>query len=66
MSTGPARGYFPNPTKSILVVLARNIPWYKYYLSGMGINAVTESRYLGVYIGNADAKAMCLGDKVDG
>ena len=40
---GPARGYFPEPTKSILVVDKRNVPRDKEYFRGMGIQVVTGS-----------------------
>ena len=41
---GAARGYYPDPTKSILVVAERNVPRAKEYFSGMGIQVVTGSR----------------------
>ena len=44
---GPARGYFPEPTKSILVVSEKNVPRANAYFRGMGIKVVTGSRYLG-------------------
>ena len=40
---GPAWGYYPEPTKSILVVVERNVPRSKYYFRGMGIKVVTGS-----------------------
>ena len=48
---GPARGYFPEPTKSILVVSEKNVSRAKEYFCGMGIQVVMGSRYLGGYIG---------------
>ena len=33
---GPAQGYYPEPTKSILVVAEGNVPWAKEYFRGMG------------------------------
>ena len=34
---GPARGYFPEPTQSILVVSEKNVPQAKEYFRGMGV-----------------------------
>ena len=48
---GPARGYFLEPTKSILVVAERNVPRAKEYFFGMGVQVVTGSQYLGGLIG---------------
>ena len=44
---GPAQGYFPEPTKSILVVEERNVPRATEYFRGMGIQVVTGRRYIG-------------------
>ena len=44
---GLARGYFPDPTKSILVVSEQNVPRATEYFQGMGMKIVTWSRYLG-------------------
>ena len=38
---GPAWGYFPSPTKRILVVAEQNIPRATEYFRGMGIKIVT-------------------------
>ena len=48
---GPDRGYYPEPTKSILVVAERNVPWAKEYFRGMRLKVVTGSRYLGKFVG---------------
>ena len=63
---GPARGYYPDPTKSILVVAERNVTWAKEYFRGMGIKVVAESRYPGRFIGERDAEASWIKDKVEG
>ena len=47
---GPTRWYYPEPTKSILVVAKRNVPRAKEYFRGMGIQVVTGSIYLGGFI----------------
>ena len=47
---GPARGYFPEPTKSILVVSEQNLPRAKDYFRRMGVQVVTGSQYLGGFI----------------
>ena len=41
---GPARGYFPEPTKSILVVSEQNVPRAKEYFHGMGVQVINGSR----------------------
>ena len=39
----PARGYFTEPTKSILVVSEQNVPRAKEYFRGMGVQVVIGS-----------------------
>ena len=53
---GRPRGYFPEPTKSILVVAPRNVAQAEDFFRGMGIKVVTGNRYLGVFIGDSDAE----------
>ena len=47
---GPARGYYPEPTKSILVVAPGNLARAEEHFRGLGIRVVTGHRYLGGYI----------------
>ena len=63
---GPARGYFPDPTKSILVVLEKNVPRAKEYFRGMGIQVVTGSRYIGGYVGERETEGQWVQEKVEG
>ena len=63
---GPAQGYFPEPTKSILVVADRNVPRAKEYFRGMGIKIVTGSQYLGRFIGERETEARWIKEKVEG
>ena len=49
----PTRGYYPDPTKSILVVANRNVPRAKEYFREMRIKVVTGSRYLGGFLGES-------------
>ena len=53
---GLARGYFPEPTKRILVVSEQNVPWAKEYFRRMGEQVVTGSRYLGGFIGERETE----------
>ena len=53
----PDQGYYPEPTKSILVVAESNVPRAKEYFRGMGIKVVTGSIYLGGFIGEREAEA---------
>ena len=52
---GPARGYYPEPTNSILVVALGNVARSKEHFRGLGIRVVTGHRYLGGFIGYAAA-----------
>ena len=61
---GQDQGYYPDPTKSILVVAERNVPRSKEYFRGMGIQVVTGSRYLGGFVGEREAEARWIQDKV--
>ena len=63
---GPAQGYFPNPTKSILVVSEQNVPRAKEYFRGMVVQVVTGIRYLGGYVGEWETEGQWLQEKVEG
>eukprot|EP00978_Attheya_sp_CCMP212_P009133 scaffold21500_cov58-Attheya_sp.AAC.4 len=47
---GPARGYFPEPSKSILVVQETNLAVAKAALGDLGFRITTGNRYLGRFI----------------
>ena len=66
---GPDRGYYPEPTKSILVMAPGNIARDEEHFRGLGIRVVTGHRNLGGYIGDAEAeKGVATGKnpRVDG
>ena len=44
---GPAQGYYPEPTKSILVVASGNVARAEEQFWGLGIRVVTGHWYLG-------------------
>ena len=52
---GPPRGYFLDPTKSILVVSPRNVQRAEDHFRGMGVQVVTGIRYLGRFIGDQES-----------
>ena len=47
---GPPRGYFPEPTKSILVVAQRNVARAYEFFHGMVVKIVNGSWYLGGFV----------------
>ncbi len=49
---GPAYGYFPEPTKSILVVPPAMVELAKEYFHDHEFKITTGSRYLGGFIGS--------------
>ena len=44
----------------------RNILWAKEYFRGMGIQVVTESRYLGGFLGERAEEVRWIKEKVEG
>ena len=63
---GLPRGYFLEPTKSILFVAPRNLARAEEFFRGMGIKVVTGSRYLGGFIGEVEAEKSWMEGKVVG
>ena len=61
MVRGAPQGYFPDPSKSILVVYPRNILRAEAFFQGYGLQIVTGSRYLGLFVGSNAAQDRCLG-----
>ena len=53
---GPARGYYPESTKSILVVSPGNVAQAEEHFRVPGIQVVTGHRYLEGFIGDVDAE----------
>ena len=66
MMEGPARGYFPEPTKSILVVQPENVDRAKEALSHLGFSIVTGARYLGGHVGTTAKRDDWVAGKVAG
>ena len=52
---GPDRGYFPEPTKPILVVKPQSVDRAKELFQHLGFKVVTDTRYLGGHIGDEAA-----------
>ena len=63
---GTPWGYFPKPTKSILVLAPQNVTRAEELFWGIGILVVTGNHYLSSFIGNRDADTTWLDEKVQG
>ena len=63
---GPACRYYPDPTKSILVVALGNVVWSEEHFRGLEIRMVTGNRYLGGYIRDGEAERSWLKYKIQG
>ena len=63
---GPSQGYYLDPTKSILVVAPGNVAQAEEKFRGLGNRVVTGHRYLGGFIGDADAEMGWLREKIWG
>ena len=61
MVQGPLRGYFPEPTKSVLVVYPWNVPREEAFFRGYKIQILTGSRYLGGLVGSNATQDCWLG-----
>ena len=66
LARGLPRGYYPEPTKIILVVAPRNVARSEEFFWGMGIQVVTGHRYLGGFIGDREAEKRWLTGKLTG
>ena len=63
---GPAQGYYPEPTKSILVMAPGNVARAEENFRGLGIRVVLGQRYLGGFIGDTEAEREWLREKLQG
>jgi hypothetical protein len=63
---GPSFGYFPEPSKSILVVSQHNLEAAQTAFPDFSFKVTTGSRYLGGFIGDDIALQTWLRDKVKG
>ena len=61
---GPPRGYFMELTKTILVVLLRNVTRAEEYFKRMGVRMVSISCYINGFIGEPVKEQEWLNDKV--
>jgi hypothetical protein len=61
---GPAYGYFPEPSKSILIVQAHNRTRARSTFDDLGFKVQTGSRYLGGYISSKADGEMWVQEKV--
>ena len=63
---GMARGYYLDPTKSILVISPGNVARTVEYFWGIGIRVVMGHRYLGGYIGDIEVESSWLKENIQG
>ena len=61
---GPAKGYFPEPSKSILICKADDQAAAQVHLQPFEFKYLTGGRYVGGFIGAPDALADWLTPKV--
>ena len=64
MVQGTPRGYFPEPTKSILVVSPWNVPQAEAFFRVYRIQIVTGRYYLRGFGGSEAAQDCWMGEKV--
>jgi hypothetical protein len=61
---GPVYGFFPEPSKSILIVRAHSRTRAKSIFDDLGCKVQTGSRYLGGYIGSKADRELWIQEKV--
>ena len=64
MLEGPAREYFPEPKKSILVVKPQLVEAAKLRFEPLGFEISTGARYLGGFLGDATAQGSYVDEKM--
>ena len=62
----PPQGYFPDPTKIILLVSPQNVQIFEAHLRGMGVPVVTGRSYLSGFIGDHKLDTEWMAENVDG
>ena len=62
---GPARGYFPEPSESILIVKPQSVEAAKATFSHLGFKIVTGARYLGGHVGTVESKKEWVNEKIN-
>ena len=60
---GPLYGYYPEPSKSILIVSQKNLLAAQAAFKDFEFTITTGNRYLGGYIGEKDSLVLWLGKK---
>jgi hypothetical protein len=63
---GPRFGYYPEPTKSILVVREKNLDEAKKAFADFGFKIKTGNRYLGGFIGEKEAQDAWIQSETEG
>jgi hypothetical protein len=64
LEVGPSFGYYPQPTKSYLVVNGDNLDLAHQIFDSLGVKIVKGHRLLGGYIGDPDCAADYVNDRV--
>ena len=64
VTTGPAKGYFPEPTKSIFMVKPAMVKCAKAHFNHLGFTVVTGTIYLGGFIGSRSDELSHICQKV--
>ena len=65
MTTGPVRGYFPEPTKSILTIKPAMVEQAKARFDNLRFEVVTGTRYMGGFIGTTADESSHIRKKVN-
>mgnify|MGYP002806726116 CR=1 FL=1 len=63
---GPPRGYFPEPTKSKLLVRPEDTEVAEKVFAGTGVEVVTDCRFLGGFLGTEEGVRERVDEKVRG
>jgi hypothetical protein len=64
LQLGPGCGYYPEPTKSVLVVSTANFARANAEFADLGFKVTTGSRYLGGFIGEEAGRDELLEEKI--
>ena len=65
MVQGTPRGYFLEPTKSLLVASTHTVPHAEAFFRGYGLQILMGSRYLGGFVGTEVVQTQWLEEKVE-